>query len=74
MCDLKNPWGEEIPDILKRKLKKWVQDTSSDRIALTRTIPLKLKSVTVIDLHVFGDEYPRKLCSSLRNSLPAKYY
>ena len=55
MRDLKIPWGEEIPDILKRKLKKWVQDTSSNRIALPRAIPLKLESVTVIDLHVFGD-------------------
>ena len=55
MCDLKIPWGEEIPDILKRKFKKWIQDTSSNRIALPRAIPLKLESVTVIDLHVFGD-------------------
>ena len=54
-CDLKIPRGEEIPDILKRKLKKWVQDISSNRIALPRAIPLKLESVTVIDLHVFGD-------------------
>ena len=54
-CDLKIPWGEEIPDILKQKLKKWDQDISSNKIALPRGIPLKLESVTVIDLHVFGD-------------------
>ena len=26
LCDLKIPWDKEIPDILKCKFKKWVQD------------------------------------------------
>ena len=55
LCDLKIPCDEEIPDIPKRKFKKWVQDISSNKIALPRTIPFKLESVTAIDLHVFGD-------------------
>ena len=55
LCDLKTPWDEEIPDILKLKFKKWVQDISSKKIVLPRAIPLKLESVTAIDLHVFGD-------------------
>ena len=55
LCDLKIPWDEEIPDILKRKIKKWVQDICSNKIALPRAIPLKLESVTAIDLHMFGD-------------------
>ena len=55
MCDLQIPWDEEIPDLLKRKFTKWVQVISSNKIALPRAIPLKLKSATVIDLHVFGD-------------------
>ena len=55
MCDPKIPWDEEIPDILKRKFKKWVQDISSNKIALPWAIPLKLESVIAIDLYVFGD-------------------
>ena len=55
MCDLKIPWDEEIPSILKCKFKKWVQDRSSNKIALPQVIPIKLVSATAIDLHVFGD-------------------
>ena len=55
LCDLKGPWDEEIPVILKCKFKKRVQDISSNKIALPRAILVKLKSVTVIDLDVFGE-------------------
>ena len=55
MFGLKIPWDEEIPDILKHKFKKSVQDISSNKIVLRRAIPLKLEFVTAIDLHVFGD-------------------
>ena len=40
LCDLKTSWDEEIPDILKRKSKKLVQDISSNKIALTRLFRL----------------------------------
>ena len=53
--DLKISWDEEIPDILKRKFKKWIKDISGIKIAFPRAIPLKLESVTAIDLHVFRD-------------------
>ena len=55
LYDLKIPWDEETPDILIFKFKKWVQDISSNKIALPRAIPLKLEPVTAIDLQVFGD-------------------
>lgn len=43
------------PRYSKRKFKKWVHDITSNKIALPQAIPLKLESVTAIDLHVFGD-------------------
>ena len=52
LCDLKIPWDEEIPDILKSKFKKWSQDINSNKIVLPRAIPLKLESVTAIGLHL----------------------
>ena len=55
LCDLKIPWDEETPDILKRKFKKWVQDITCNKIVLSRAKPLKLESVTAMNLHVFGD-------------------
>ena len=55
LCDLEIPWDEEIPDILNRKFKEWVQDVRSNKIALPRATPLKLESVTTIDLPVSGD-------------------
>ena len=42
LCDLKIPWDVEIPGVLKSKFKKWVQDVSSNKIALLSAIPLKL--------------------------------
>ena len=55
MCDLKIPWDEEIPDILKRKFQKWLHDVSSNKILLPQAIPLRLEPVTAIDLQVLGD-------------------
>ena len=52
LCDLKIPWDEEIPDILKSKFKKWSQDINSNKIVLPRAIPFKLESVTAIGLHL----------------------
>ena len=65
LCDLKIPWDEEIPDILKRKFKKWVQDISSTKIVLPRATSLKLESVTAIDLNVFGDSSILANCTTV---------
>ena len=65
LCDLEIYWHEEVPDILKSKFKKWVQDISSNKIALPRTIPLKLESVSAIDLPVFGDATILENCAAV---------
>ena len=54
LCDVKIPWDEEIPGILKTKFKQWVQDISSNKTVLPRAIPFKLETVTTIDLHVIA--------------------
>ena len=55
LCDQKFPWVEKIPNILKRKFKKWVQDICTNKTEIPWAIPLKLECVTAIDLHVFDD-------------------
>ena len=43
---VKIPWDDKIPDI---------EDVSSNKIVLPWVITLQLRSVTAIDVHVFGD-------------------
>ena len=65
LWDLKIPRDEETPDILKGKFKKYVQDISNNETVLPRAIPLKLESVTVIDLQVFEDASILVNCASV---------
>ena len=55
LCDKKFPWDSEIPQILKKKFKKWVNDITNILIEIPRSIPTHKESITSVDLHVFGD-------------------
>ena len=55
LCDKKLPWDTEIPQILKKKFKKWVNDITNILIEIPRSIPTHKESITSVDLHVFGD-------------------
>ena len=53
--DLKPPWDENLPPLVKQKWERWKLDISNNRVNFPRSIPTKLESVTVIDIQVFGD-------------------
>ena len=55
LCDKKLPWDTEIPQILKKKIKKWVNDITNILIETPRSILTHEESITSVDLHVFGD-------------------
>ena len=55
LCDKKLPWDTEIPQILKKKFTKWVNDITNILIEIPRSIPTHKESITSVDLHVFGD-------------------
>ena len=40
---------------MKKKIKKWVNDITKIPIKIPRSIPTNKKSITSVDLHVFGD-------------------
>ena len=55
LCEKKLPWNTEIPQTLKEKFIEWVKDITNILIEIPRYIPTHNKSITFIDLHVFGD-------------------
>ena len=55
LCDKKPPWNTEIPQILKKKLKRRVNDITNILIEMSRSIPTHKESITSADLQVFGD-------------------
>ena len=55
LCDKKLPWDTEIPQILKKKFKEWVNDITNILIEIPRSTPTHKESITFVDLHVFGD-------------------
>ena len=55
LCDKKLHWDPKIPQILKKNIKKWVNDITKIPIKIPRSIPTNKKSITSVDLHVFGD-------------------
>ena len=55
LCDKKIPWDAEAPVHLKNKFVKWVRDTSSLKNETPRLVTLNKESITIVDLHVFGD-------------------
>ena len=55
LCDKKIPWDTEIPQILKKKILKWVNNITNILNEIPRAIPTHKESVTSVDLLVFGD-------------------
>ena len=47
------PWDTEIPKILKKKFKKWVNDIANILIEIPKSILTHKESVTSVDLDVF---------------------
>ena len=54
VCELKIPWDEVVPLPIKQKWDKWKLDIET-KVEIPRSVPLKKKSVAMVDLHVFGD-------------------
>ena len=46
--------GEKIPEFLKIKFKKWMEDITNIKAEILRAIPLTKESVTAVGLQVFG--------------------
>ena len=55
LCDKKLPWVTEIPQILKKEVKKWVNDITNIPIEIPRSTPTNTESITFVDLHIFGN-------------------
>ena len=55
----------EIPQILKKKFKKWVNDITNILIKIPRSIPTHKVSITSVDLHVFGDASIAANCAAI---------
>lgn len=54
--DLKLRWDENILPMVKQKWKGWKLDISNIQVEIKlKCIPTKLKSVTVVGIHVFRD-------------------
>ena len=47
-------WDTEIPQILKKKFKKWIKDISSIPTEILRPIPNNKETITFV-IQVFGD-------------------
>ena len=65
LCAKKLPWNTEIPQILKKKIKKWVNDIANILIEIRRSIPTHNESITSVDLHVFGDASILANCAAI---------
>ena len=55
LCDEEIPWDVEDPGYLENKFVKWVRDASSFKNEIWRSVALNKKSITAVDLYVFGD-------------------
>ena len=63
VCELKIPWDEVVPLPVKQKWDKWMLDIET-KVEIPRSIPLKQESVTMVDLHVFGDASVLGCCAA----------
>ena len=63
VCELKIPWDEVVPLPIKQKWDKWKLDIET-KVEIPRSIPLKQESVTMVDLHVFGDASVLGCCAA----------
>ena len=61
--ELKIPWDEVVPLLMKQKWDKWKLDIET-KVEIPRSIPLKQESVTMVDLHVFGDASVLGCCAA----------
>ena len=55
LCYEKISWDAEAPEHLKNISVKWVRDPLSLKNQTPRSFALNKESITVLDLHVFGD-------------------
>ena len=55
LCQKKPPWDTKIPQTLKNKIKKWVNDNTNTLIEIPKSFPTHKESITSVELHVFGD-------------------
>ena len=55
LCDKKLTWDTEIPQILKEKFLKWVNDISNILTEISRSIPTHKEAITSVALHIFRD-------------------
>ena len=63
VCELKIPWDEVVPLPIKQKWDKWKLDIET-KVEVPRSITLKQESVTMVDLHVFGDASVLECCKA----------
>ena len=63
VCELKIPWDEVVPLPIKQKWDKWKLDIET-KVEIPRSIPLNQESVTMVDLHVFGDASVLGCCAT----------
>ena len=63
VCELKIPWDEVVPLPIKQKWDKWKLDIET-KVEIPRSIPLKQESITMADLHVFGDASVLGCCAA----------
>ena len=63
VCKLKIPWDETVTSSIKQKWDKWKLDIET-KIEIPRSISLKKESVTMVDLHLFGDASVLGCCTS----------
>ena len=52
---LKLHWDETVLALVKQKCKRWKLDISNILVQIPRSIPTKLKSVTVVGIHIFRE-------------------
>ena len=51
LCDKELPWDTDIPQMLKKKFKRRVNDITNVLIEIPRSIPTYKESITSVDLH-----------------------
>ena len=61
--ELKIPWDEVVPLLMKQKWDKWKLDIET-KVEIPRSIPLKQESVAMVGLHVFTDASVLGCCAA----------
>ena len=58
ICDLKLPWDETVPPLVKQRWKRQKLDISNNQVKIPRSITTRLEPVTVI----FGEASVLSYC------------